>query len=776
MRSVLKLVWANIIHHKGSFKGIIFLMMILTFSFAGTVSNNDDLNAALDRCFSENEFGDLLIEISDELFTDDMRSYLESNEHIEKITYEKGLRLLSMTRAAGSDIDTPIYLYAYDSGIRVFNEKADGYIESIAPQTGEIYLPYKMKSLPGIEIGGTIELCAKGSYSESFTIKGFIEDPIYGSVIISDANCYISTDEFDRLASEKTDSITDERKDIIRQTDIHIHISDGTAPAALKKQISRESDIIDYSFFSATKEHIRNYTELVSKIGTRGVYAYTALMIVIVLIVMHNSISSSIDMEYTSLGILRSQGFTVRQIRLVYIIQYIAALVIGAVLGLIAAIPICHVLIGMWMNITGILTSRAVSFVKCGVLCVCIILISLVFVAAATAKISKISPVRAISGGAEDVYFDSRLNIGIKRPLPVFLALRQITSHIGGYIGMTVIVTLMVFFVMTLFSLISGFDPDMIIPDIGSDITVNTSAVNFDEVPDIEDTIRGYDPDAEIKISSSEFMTVDDEQYRVQMLTDEKATVGRLPEYDNEILVTKTFAEQNGTGIGDTIELGYRGEKHGFIITGYYSNMMNLGMVLTVPKSGIEKMGIDSISGMEITLSDTSKRDTLINALNDKYHDDLEASETPESAAFDSMKDLMSILMDSLSYTMYAITAVFAIVVVNMVCRREFIRERSDIGIYKSQGFTVSALRSGFAMRFAITSFTGAVVGDMLSAAASKPLIMAMLNLIGIDDFTISLNVFPFLVPAAAAVLFYLSAYAASGRIRTVEVRELITE
>lgn len=776
MRSVLKLVWANIIHHKGSFKGIIFLMMILTFSFAGTVSNNDDLNAALDRCYSENGFGELLIEISDELFTDDMRSYLESSEHIEKISYENGLRLLSMTRAGGREIDTPVYLYAYHSGIRVFNEKADGYIESIAPQTGEIYLPYKMKSLPGIGIGGTIEICAKGSYSESFTIKGFIEDPVYGSVTIADANCYLDPDDYDRLASEKTDSIMDERKDIVKQTDIHIHISDGTAPAALKKQIARESDIIDYSFFSATKEHIRNYTELVSKIGTRGVYAYTVLMIVIVLIVMHNSISSSIDMEYTSLGILRSQGFTVWQIRLVYIIQYITALVIGAVLGLIAAIPICRVLIGMWMNVTGILTSRAVSFVKCGVLCVCIILISLVFVIMATAKISRISPVRAISGGAEDVYFDSSLNIGIKRPLPVFLALRQITSHIVGYIGMTVIVTLMVFFVMTMFSLISGFDTDLLIPDIGSDIMVKTSAVRFDEVSDIEDTVRGYDPGAKIKISSSGFMTVGDEQYRVQMMTDEKAAEGRLPVYDNEILITRTFAEQNGIGIGDTIELGYRGEKHGFIITGYYSNMASMGMALTVPRSGIEKMGIDSISGMEITLSDASEKDTIINALNDGYPDDLEASETPESVTLDSMKKMMSILMDSLSYTMYAITAVFAVVVVNMVCRREFIRERSDIGIYKSQGFTVSALRSGFALRFAITSFIGAVAGELISAAVSKPLIMAMLKLIGIDEFTISLNVFPFLVPIAAAVLFYLSAYAASGRIRTVGVRELITE
>ncbi|MBQ4310776.1 MAG: hypothetical protein II773_04220, partial [Oscillospiraceae bacterium] len=79
-------------------------------------------------------------------------------------------------------------------------------------------------------------------------------------------------------------------------------------------------------------------------------------------------------------------------------------------------------------------------------------------------------------------------------------------------------------------------------------------------------------------------------------------------------------------------------------------------------------------------------------------------------------------------------------------------------------------------LRFAITSFIGAVAGELISAAVSKPLIMAMLKLIGIDEFTISLNVFPFLVPIAAAVLFYLSAYAASGRIRTVGVRELITE
>ena len=44
---------------------------------------------------------------------------------------------------------------------------------------------------------------------------------------------------------------------------------------------------------------------------------------------------------------------------------------------------------------------------------------------------------------------------------------------------------------MTMFSLISGFDTDLLIPDIGSDIMVKTSAVRFDEVSDIEDTVRG---------------------------------------------------------------------------------------------------------------------------------------------------------------------------------------------------------------------------------------------------------------------------------------------
>ena len=43
MRSVLKIMWANIRHKKGAFKGVIALMAVMVMSFAITISNTDTL-------------------------------------------------------------------------------------------------------------------------------------------------------------------------------------------------------------------------------------------------------------------------------------------------------------------------------------------------------------------------------------------------------------------------------------------------------------------------------------------------------------------------------------------------------------------------------------------------------------------------------------------------------------------------------------------------------------------------------------------------------------
>ena len=102
------------------------------------------------------------------------------------------------------------------------------------------------------------------------------------------------------------------------------------------------------------RENLMNTFEIVSKVGTRCVFAFTLMLFTIILITMCNSISSSIEMDYTDLGVLKAQGFTVGKIRLVYAVQYMLALFIGAVLGSIAGRLWAKKLIGFILEIAGI--------------------------------------------------------------------------------------------------------------------------------------------------------------------------------------------------------------------------------------------------------------------------------------------------------------------------------------------------------------------------------------------------------------------------------------
>ena len=72
MRSVMKIMLANIRSKKGAFKGIIALMAIITFSFAVSFSNRDNVNRAIDESIERAEIGDMIVEFEHDRLTADM--------------------------------------------------------------------------------------------------------------------------------------------------------------------------------------------------------------------------------------------------------------------------------------------------------------------------------------------------------------------------------------------------------------------------------------------------------------------------------------------------------------------------------------------------------------------------------------------------------------------------------------------------------------------------------------------------------------------------------
>lgn len=779
MKGIIKLVLADMKYKKGSFIGVAFLMMLIVMSFTGSVSNSDDLMKAINMGFEQADCGDLIVRVYTDMLTEDIHDTIDSNSHVSRTEYKETLLMTQKPLVDGEEKEILMELSAYSGTLLVFNDDFSAFLDGIQPTEGEIYLPYKMKTL--IEKNSEVVFSAADDTKFSFTVKGYYEDPMFGTTAVSSNVCVINEADH-KTVLEHSSHITDNVRKIMSCSDINIHIADGFSPYELKKQLNDECSLIDISIYSPTKEDLADNIKVFSNVGTRMAYVYVTILIVIVIIIMANSISSTIEMDYTSLGILKSQGFSQWQIRMLFVIEYAVSLTIGAISGLILSFPACGALIRLFMRLTGMLTATDISVGKCALLSLGIIIICMVFVFAATAKIGRISPVRAIQGGKDEVYFDSRLNVPIRRkPLSLLIALRQITSNIRNYFGAVSIVTILIFFLVSISAFVGGFDADAIFTGMSGDIELtNLGSYSLSDKDKTEDIIHSIDSGATLRMECRHRMNIDGQQVTVSTYSREedyfKAIQGRIPRYYNEIMLTKSVARSVNKQIGDTVTVKYLDTELDFVITGYFQTVSEYGVYAMTTPEGMDKLGFTEINSAFITLSDKSAEKDMIKCLNDSF-ENVEAGEMKESETITKYKALIAGLMDIIAYVFYGMSVIFAAVIVIMMTRTAFLRERIDLGIYKAMGMTSSVLRTQFALRFFVLSVTGSVLGGILSVLLTQPMLEFMLRAVGLTDFATGFDVSMLILPSVIVSFgIFAAAYLSSNKIKQIEVRELITE
>ena len=783
MRSILKLTLANIRNGKGAFKSMILLMMLLTFSFSGTVSNDDRLREVRTERFAEASVPDLLVWIYDDLLTADMLHEVRENPNVRSVETKQSLLFVHAPLADDKETDVRLTLNALESGIRVFDDDFRDYAADNTLADGEIYLPSKMRLNDGFAKGAKITLQTNKGYDESFTVKGFYEDVISGSVTFSGYNCIITQHDFERIAAEKTDSFFGNDRNVLSVKRLYIDGTGALSQAELRRELSQNTVLISTANSAFTREMLSNSIEMFSQIGIRIIVIFVALLLTVVLIMMFNSIRSSIEMDQAELGILKSQGFTAGQISLVYILQYTLALFIGAVLGIAISVPACRYLISMWKILTGIRSETGVSFLKCTAMSIGIILICALFIFAATTKIRRISPVCAISGAKGEVYFDSRLNVRIrKKPLAFFLAIRQLNSRRKSYLGTAFIVILLTFFIISIRILTKGLDGDQLFTDITGEISMSdTSGFRLTDAEEADAAIRQIDSGADLLTESYHRMLVDGELFAVHAYRSPedvfKPLKGRAPRYDNEIMLTEGVSEELGKQIGDSVTVSYQGQEQEFIVTGNFQCIWDYGLVTVVTPDGMQRLGNSEIEGAFVKVSDPAKQQQIIDMLNEKYAGRLKAEAFKESGYITNIKTITNVLMNSISYAIYAVLLTFAAVIVAAVCKRTFIRERTDIGIFKATGFTVGGLRLQFALRFALIALIGSAAGCAAGMLWSRKMLTGIMRVAGLTDFTTDYTSAMFILPSVMLCLcFFVTAWFASRRIAQVNVRELVTE
>ena len=781
---ILTLLKANMKRKKGAFVGILLLTAIIVAMISSIFSVRDNYQAGMLRALSESGSGDIVTYIKPENLTEEVRALVESNALVDHVGYYEAVMSQGIGKDKYFDREGHFAMEMRD-GIRLFNEKLDDFVSEIPPLLqGEIYLPLGLRSKINCEVGDTVSMALYTGEYVDFTVKGFVQEPAQGSLTIGYKQYFISHEDYQRIRESYDIPELEDRTVFVNMLLIHQAKDSALSAAKFQRQLNLETKIIDLSTGSLNKDQSIRYSTLMPDIVIDIVQAFSLLLFMVILIVISHSIGTEIEIDYVTLGILKAQGFTERKLRTLFLLQYLLAQVIGILLGGLIAIPIGKVIGHSCMMITGVLPEKGMSVGKALLFIIGILLVSVILIFIKTRKVAGISPVRAISGGKEEIFFDSRLNLPIqKKLLSASLSLRQITSAAKSYWGTVCIAAILAFSMITVTltgNLLSSNSAlramGMVVPDIEVYYAERDCEISWEEIDEI---VESYSKIEEKNFFGSRYASVNGENLYWQVFAYPEyiqgILKGRAPLYDNEIVITEMVADMLEIGMGDEVIVTKEDREAKYIISGIFQSANDSGTTFAMGLSGAERLMDITMSSRYYVLADKEAADAIAEEIARQYGNLLGINVIKD--ADDLGMEEFDMVVSVLKAVIYGFSVLFALVVVAMVCNKAFIRERRDIGIYKAIGFTANHLRIGFALRFLWIGMLGAGLGTILSILLSDKLLGMVLSLIGLSKVILHYTWVSLLVPAAAVCLcFAIFAYMASHKIKRVATSELIVE
>lgn len=774
---IITLLKANIRHKKGSFMSVVLLTLIIATSATTILGIKESAFQGVYTAHDMVATPDLWVEYYAYKLTDEMINEVKNDTRVKAVNVGEFIIGEKSVMNGEEYTNTVMVMKASDDTMLLKDDLSGVRDEVPQLKKGEIYVPQGLLSNVYGAVGQKIMLKTLGGNFE-FTVKGVLLDPYFGAAVIGWKRYCVSEEDYKEIRDKIEKQETEEKHGIGKFMEVSKTDDCPLTLSQFRRQLNKDTGVVDMGYGSLTRDMSIYYTTLFPQIISSILMVFIMLLLAIVLIVTVHSISMEIESNYVTFGVLKAQGFGTGKIRVLFLAQYLLAEVLGAVLGIAVSIP----LIGVSANIFSVITAvPAVLTVPFGLI---VAVLSVLFVLSAlsilfvTVKISRISPVRAISGAKEEIYFDSRLKAPISRNLlSVSLAFRQFTSAKRRYLGTFAIVGILVFFMMTINVLSHTVSSKSASESMGMVVTeIDVSPKRRLTEKDFSEIEKEIGQSAKIEkryYYTGSYFSFEGEQIMCQPFKNPGVLLplkGRAPIYDNEIAVSPLLLDEFELEIGDEVTVGWEGKKGKYLISGTLQLMNDAGRCFVMPREGAEKIGYDQWLWGCYSLENDEKAEEIVDSLNKKFSDIIEAREN--QGMMDEAYQMIILFMQMI---IYVFSLLFSLIVVHMVCAKSFVQERTDIGIYKAIGFTAGKLQLQFAVRFLTAAVLGSCLGAAASYAFSARILERLLYGIGITSFKTTFGVMTFFLPILVICAgFFVFAYLSSAKVKKVEIRELV--
>lgn len=781
----MKTLWkANVKRHKGSIAGMFILLLLVSLSLSSVLSIWSNSSRYVESEMDRLGFGNITAWVSG------LEDISLLSEEIIGLTQVDSVWtqeiLYSEYEADGQESDSEGQLITYDPErypYKIFTNDLSGYqtgSAEIAP--GEIYVSPSLSSMFGVQVGDTITFpIARSGVDKSFVVQGFFEDPFMGSSMIGMKSFLICRQDHEEIAG----MIADAGVDNLARDGFMLHIfrseGNGLSAAQLGVLLGENTSLQSVMEFTHSRGALSSFMLTLQNVFTGLLLAFVMILLLVSLVVLSHSIGSSIEQDYTNIGILKTMGFSSGKLRRLQLLQYLVGILPGMAAGLLLAIPTAGLFCHMTVTTTGLLIPSTLPIGRCGLAFTLILLVLLGFIWLKSKKISTVSPMKAIRSGWKNRETGANSKAPIqKNGLSFWLALRQLLSGKKRYLSACLVAVLLVFFATLVGRLNTWLGPngeglmDAFNP---ADLHIAAQPMGEVELADVEQTIEEYTAVTDQYMLAMPSVSVNGLDMTANVITEPERfhlLSGRTCQNSNEVVLTEFVAADLGVSVGDTVTLSGSLGSGEYIVSGIYQCANDMGANIGMNREGFVRIGEDTpqMWCIHYFLENLELQPTIMQALKETYGGDVYLHEN-------SWPGLAGILsaMRMLMVFLYGMVTVFVLIVTLLTTGKLLFAEQKDLSIYKALGFSTGQLRASFAIRFGLTSLIGSVFGVVLSALLTDPLVAALMRSQGISNFSSHPNWESILFPAVAVVLLFTAfAWLSAGKIKGVRVSALLAE
>ncbi|MBS7021593.1 MAG: ABC transporter permease [Firmicutes bacterium] len=246
---------------------------------------------------------------------------------------------------------------------------------------------------------------------------------------------------------------------------------------------------------------------------------------------------------------------------------------------------------------------------------------------------------------------------------------------------------------------------------------------------------------------------------------------GEAPVLENEIAFSKTIMDQNNWGIGDSVYVKIGGQEKKMIITGTYTDYMQLGQSVRLNSKTVLKDEVmfdywDIMISMDTRLEENELKETL-----EKQFPNYEWMTGQEL-----VNQNVGGIQDMLNEVLFPMTAMLCAVImlITLLMEKLFIvREKGEIAMLKSIGFKYRNIRSWQITRMIFVALTSMIVAIPLSLLSNQFMLKPIFAIMGAD---VTIQVEPwsvyFIYPGMLLLGIIIATVFATRDVKKITIRE----